>query len=104
MRALYTLLMAPLCNPPCHLAQKAYKILHTAGAEENFSLGYTRIRVDCRTLGGGGLQVDQGGGGTHRDEALERCSPQQDVWPKHTHSEAQRGHQPVEKLPDPDGA
>ena len=28
----------------------------------------------------------------------------QDVWPKHTHSEAQRGHQPVEKLPDPDGA
>ena len=28
----------------------------------------------------------------------------QDVWPKHTHSEAQRGHQPVENLPDPDGA
>ena len=28
----------------------------------------------------------------------------QEVWPRHTHSEAQRGHQPVEKLPDPDGA
>ena len=28
----------------------------------------------------------------------------QDVWRKHAHSEAQRGQQPVEKLPDPDGA
>ena len=28
----------------------------------------------------------------------------QDVCPKHTRSEAQGGHQPVEKLPDPDGA
>ena len=28
----------------------------------------------------------------------------QDVRPKHTHSEAPRGHQPVEKRPDPDGA
>ena len=31
--------------------------------------------------------------------AIKRPTP-----PKHTHSEAQRGHQPVQKVPDPDGA
>ena len=29
---------------------------------------------------------------------------QHDVGPKHTHPEAQSGHQLIEKLPDPDGA
>ena len=49
-------------------------------------------------------QVRSGIASYHRPSAPLFSVRRQDVRPKHTHSEAQRGHQPVEKLPDPDGA
>ena len=62
-----------------------------------------------RVMGGGGGGTQVRSGQVRYCQSPPSVDPlssvrSQEVWPKHTHSEAQRGHQPLEKRPDPDGA